>query len=110
MRQGAAPGLTTALRAAWLELSDERDLWLCRVLDSWREGFECGRASVLGSPYPDGYDLGWDHGLGARQDARAFVRGIIDGYEGGLAERHRMLEALRDRDRIKYLAGKAAAR
>ena len=34
-------------RAAWLRLSDERDLWLRRVLDDWREGYACGRASVL---------------------------------------------------------------
>jgi hypothetical protein len=96
---GAPPGL-----AALLALSDERDLWLRRVLDAWREG----RESVNGS-YPDGYDFGFDHGYGARQDARAFVRGIIDGYGEGLAERHRMLEEIRGRDRVKHLARKAAA-
>jgi hypothetical protein len=87
-----------------LALSDERDLWLRRVLDAWREG----RESVNGS-YPDGYDFGFDHGYGARQDARAFVRGIIDGYGEGLAERHRMLEEIRGRDRVKHLARRAAA-
>jgi hypothetical protein len=97
------PGAPRGL-AALLALSDERDLWLRRVLDAWREG----RESVNGS-YPDGYDFGFDHGYGARQDARAFVRGIIDGYGEGLAERHRMLEEIRGRDRVKHLARKAAA-
>jgi hypothetical protein len=97
-------------RAAWLRLSDERDLWLRRVLDGWREGYACGRASVLGGCYAEAYDLGFDHGYGATQAARAFVRGVIDGYEEGLAERHRMLGQIRDRDRIRHLAGKAAAR
>ena len=29
-------------RAAWLRLSDERDLWLRRVYDSWRDGWRAG--------------------------------------------------------------------
>jgi hypothetical protein len=33
-------------RAAWLRLSDERDLWLRRVLDAWREGYAVGRRSM----------------------------------------------------------------
>jgi hypothetical protein len=36
---------------ALLELSDERDRWLRRVLASWREGYRAGRAG--------GYEAGW---------------------------------------------------
>jgi len=96
-------------RAALLALSDERDLWLRRVLGAWREGYQRGR----GGTYAEGYDFGFDHGYAARQDERAFVRGIIEGFEAGTAERLRWLEASRDRERVRHLAShpvrKAAA-
>jgi hypothetical protein len=84
--------------------------YLDLIVAAEKAGYDRGRNSVLGGCYEAGYVLGWDHGLGARQDCRALVRGIIDGYGEGLAERHRMLDELRDRDRIRHLAGKAAAR
>ena len=84
--------------------------YLDLIIAAEKAGYDRGRNSILGGCYEVGYVLGWDHGLGARQDARAFVRGIIDGYGEGLAERHQMLDEIRDRDCVKYLAGKAAAR
>ncbi len=77
---------------ALLALSDERDRWLARVIDAHRAGFDSGRAEPGG--YLDGHALGYDHGLGARQDARAFIRGVIEGYSAGLAERHRWVSKL----------------
>jgi hypothetical protein len=84
--------------------------YLDLIVSAEKAGYDRGRASVLSGCYEAGYVLGWDHGLGARQDCRALVRGIIDGYGEGLAERHRMLDELRDRDRVRHLAGKAATR
>jgi hypothetical protein len=101
--------VTERQRAALLALSDERDLWLRRVLAAWREGYEQSRRGS----YRDGYDLGFDHGYAARQDCRAFVKGIIEGFEAGTAERLRWLETSRDRERVRHLAShpvrKAAA-
>jgi hypothetical protein len=36
----ARGAVTERQRAALLALSDERDLWLRRVLDAWREGYQ----------------------------------------------------------------------
>lgn len=105
--------MTSVQRGELPDLSREHHDYLDLIVAAAKAGYARGRESVLGSSYPQGHALGFDHGYGARQDARPLVRGLIDGYDAGLAERHRMLEEIRDRDRIRHLAShpveKAAA-
>jgi hypothetical protein len=56
-------------RAAWLRLSDERDLHLRLRLDTWREAYQLGRR--------DGYDRGYVDGIEARKHAQHLLVDII---------------------------------
>lgn len=56
-------------RAAWLRLSDERDVWLARVYRTWREAYALGRA--------DGYDCGYADGVAARKHAEHALVDVI---------------------------------
>lgn len=48
--------------AVLLALSDERDVWMARVLAAGRDGYERGRR--------DGYDSGYADGVEARKHAQ----------------------------------------
>lgn len=63
-QRDAATPIVAAPRglAALLALSDERDLWLSRVLRSWRDGYRAG--------HRDGYDAGYVDGIEARKHAQ----------------------------------------
>ena len=53
-------------------------------------GYQQGRQAHLSGGYDEGYTLGHDTGYSARQDTRAYVHGILDGFAAGTEERHRL--------------------
>lgn len=57
-------------------------------------GLAEGQAVKLGNGYQTGYDLGHDTGYSARQDSRAYVHGILDGWAAGCEARHQLVEDL----------------
>jgi hypothetical protein len=59
-----------------------------------RTAYEAGRQAHLDGGYPAGYILGHDTGLSARQDARGYVHGILDGFRVGCQERHQLAAGL----------------
>jgi hypothetical protein len=61
-------------RAAWLRLSDERDLWLARVYRTWREAYALGRAH--------GYEHGYLDGIAARKHAQHLLVDVIGTHLG----------------------------
>jgi hypothetical protein len=64
------PGAVTARqRAAWLRLSDERDLHLRLRLDAWRDGYRIG--------HERGYDCGYLDGIAARKHAQHLLVDLI---------------------------------
>lgn len=68
------------------------DITADTALDLIRSAAEVGAASVL---TPErGRAIGFDTGLGARQDTRAFVHALIEGFAAGTAERHALAEDL----------------
>jgi len=68
-----------------------------------------GQKSVTRGGYRAGHDLAFDVGYGARNDeARPFVRGVLEGHEAGLDARRELLEAMRDRDRAVDARARAA--
>jgi hypothetical protein len=58
--------------AALLALSDERDLWLRRVLAAWRDGHRDG--------YRRGYDRGYLDGIKARKHAEHLLVDVIGAH------------------------------
>jgi hypothetical protein len=53
-----------------------------------------GQRSVTHGGYQAGHDLAFDVGYGARNDdARMFVRGVLEGHASGLDARRELLEA-----------------
>lgn len=83
-----------AREAAAIAKSDQLDAWRAYADAMLALGFALGRGSVLAMTYAEAFDLGHDTGLGARQDTRAIVRGIIDGYSAGCQARHRLVAEL----------------
>jgi hypothetical protein len=96
-RDERGPDGLTPNQRKWLALSDEREMHDRIRDDAYRAGFDTGRdPGLLG--YQDGYNLGHDTGLSARQDSRAYVHGILEGWEDGCAARHAFVEERRVRD------------
>ena len=56
---------------------------------------EAGRQEAVTGGYQDGWDLGHDTGLAARQDSRAFVAGVLAGWDAGCSDRQQLAEELR---------------
>ena len=50
----------------------------------------------LAGGYQAGYILGHDTGLSARQDTRAYVHGVLDGFQAGAQQRHQLARELLD--------------
>lgn len=57
-------------------------------------GVREGQAVKTRDGYLTGYDLGHDTGLGARQDTRGYVHGILDGWAAGCQERQELADRL----------------
>jgi flagellar biosynthesis/type III secretory pathway protein FliH len=75
-----------AIQAAELAEAEGRyRLQLAR--ESFAAGFAAGRQAHLSGGYQAGFDLGHDTGLSARQDTRAYVHGIMDGFAAGTQAR-----------------------
>lgn len=53
-----------------------------------------GQQSVTRGGYDAGKNLGHDVGFGARQDTRAFVHGVMDGFAQGTEARHDLADSL----------------
>jgi hypothetical protein len=66
--------------------------------------YQQGRQAHLAGGYQTGFILGHDTGLSARQDTRAYVHGILDGFLAGCDQRHQLAEQLLRRDQAKYPA------
>jgi hypothetical protein len=81
-----------AREAAALDKSDQLDRWQAYAEAMLAYGFALGRGLVL--DYGQAYQLGHDTGLGARQDTRGMVRGIVDGYSAGCRSRHELVADL----------------
>jgi hypothetical protein len=62
-----------------------------RVHDAGRAA---GRQEAVTGTYRDGWELGHDTGLAARQDSRAFVAGVREGWDAGCHERQALAETL----------------
>jgi hypothetical protein len=52
--------------------------------------YDQGRQARLAGGYQEGFTLGHDTGLSARQDTRGYVHGIIDGFHAGCEQRHQL--------------------
>jgi hypothetical protein len=81
-----------AREAAAIGKSDQLDRWQAYAEAMLAYGFDLGRGLLL--DYGQAYQLGHDTGLGARQDTRAMVRGILDGYSAGCRARHELIAEL----------------
>lgn len=81
-------------REAILAKSDQLDRWQAYADAMLALGFRLGRGELEAMTYAEAFDLGHDTGLGVRQDCRAIVRGIIDGYSAGCQARHRLVAEL----------------
>jgi hypothetical protein len=66
--------------------------------------YEQGRQAHLAGGYQEGFTLGHDTGLSARQDARGYVHGILDGFQAGTQARHRLATELLRHPRTKDTA------
>jgi hypothetical protein len=64
--------VTERQRAAWLRLSDERDLQLRLRLDAWRDGYQAGHQA--------GYDAGYLDGIAARKHAQHLLVDVIGAH------------------------------
>jgi hypothetical protein len=63
-----------------------------------QQAYEAGeRAATNG--YRAGHDLGFDTGYSARQDTRAYVHGILDGFAAGNEARKQVVRELLDSHR-----------
>lgn len=65
-----------------IERADEIDTETRYRHQLQREAFQAGRQSVLSNPVA-AFNLAHDHGYGARQDYRGFVKAIVEGFEQG---------------------------
>jgi hypothetical protein len=63
--------------------------------------FEAGRQAAVTGDYEDGWVLGHDTGLSARQDSRSFVHGVRAGFEAGTKERKQLAEELLRRSQTR---------
>ena len=63
--------------------------------------YQRGRQAHLASGYQTGFTLGHDTGLSARQDTRAYVHGILDGFLVGCDQRHQLVEQQLRRDQTR---------
>jgi hypothetical protein len=85
-------------RAQWEQVADliagghEHDERVRRAAHD--AGVAEGRAVKIGHGYETGYELGHDTGLSARQDTRAYVHGILEGWDAGCQARHELAEEL----------------
>ncbi len=66
--------------------------------------YQQGRQAHLAGGYQTGFTLGHDTGLSARQDTRAYVHGILDGFQAGCDQRHQLAEQLLRRDQARHPA------
>jgi hypothetical protein len=66
--------------------------------------YQQGRQAHLAGGYETGFALGHDTGLSARQDTRAYVHGILDGFLAGCDQRHQLAEQLLRRDQARHSA------
>ena len=107
MTQAAKPGQSRSSVAELLALSDERDLWLRRVYDAWRDGYQAGHADGVrpagsagpGSLKPSGppslrpwWSAGrrtpsWNAAAGDQTDASASASPAPVSTRGGAHER-----------------------
>jgi hypothetical protein len=67
----------------------------------WAAANEQGRQAHLAGGYDQGYTLGHDTGLSARQDTRGYVHGILDGFQEGCEERHHLVADLLRRSQAR---------
>jgi flagellar biosynthesis/type III secretory pathway protein FliH len=63
--------------------------------------YQQGRQAHLAGGYQTGFTLGHDTGLSARQDTRAYVHGILDGFLAGCGQRHQLVEQQLRRDQTR---------
>ena len=66
--------------------------------------YKQGRQAHLAGGYQTGFTLGHDTGLSARQDTRAYVHGILDGFHAGCDQRHQLVEQQLRRDQARHTA------
>ena len=71
--------------------------------------YEQGRQAHLTGGYEAGFTLGHDTGLSARQDTRAYVHGIMDGFDAGCDQRHQLAGQLLRRDQARRPASRRQA-
>jgi hypothetical protein len=86
---------------------------LRRATASWsaspEAAYEQGRQAHLTGGYEAGFTLGNDTGLSARQDTRAYVHGILDGFDAGCEQRHQLAGELLRRDQARRPASRRQA-
>jgi hypothetical protein len=58
-----------------------------------RAAYEQGGQAAVTGDYQSGYTLGHDTGYSARQDSRAFVRGVLEGFTAGTEARQQLAHA-----------------
>jgi hypothetical protein len=68
--------------------------------------YQQGRQAHLAGGYQTGFTLGHDTGLSARQDTRAYVHGILDGFLAGCDQRHQLVEQALRRDQARHSASR----
>jgi flagellar biosynthesis/type III secretory pathway protein FliH len=66
--------------------------------------YQQGRQAHLAGGYQTGFALGHDTGLSARQNTRAYVHGILDGFQAGCDQRHQLVEQRLRRDQARHSA------
>jgi hypothetical protein len=66
--------------------------------------YQRGRDAHLSGGYDEGFTLGHDTGLSARQDTRGYVHGILDGFAAGSEQRHQLAEQLLRRGQARPAA------
>ena len=66
--------------------------------------YQQGRQAHLAGGHQTGFTLGHDTGLSARQDTRAYVHGILDGFLAGCDQRHQLAEQLLQRNQARHPA------
>jgi hypothetical protein len=72
--------------------------------------YQQGRDAHLSGGYEQGFTLGHDTGLSARQDTRGYVHGILDGFAAGSQARHQLAEELLRRDQARHMASRQGGR
>jgi hypothetical protein len=72
--------------------------------------YQQGRDAHLSGGYEQGFTLGHDTGLSARQDTRGYLHGILDGFAAGTQQRHQLAEELLRRDQARHMASRQGDR